>query len=60
MPSLRRLDGDLDLGERYAVRVSLAYKGHWVRVGRTSDAAGEVVARVAAAELEWLAVRRIH
>jgi hypothetical protein len=33
--ALRRIDGNLDLGNRYAVRVSLAYKGHWVRLGRT-------------------------
>lgn len=33
--ALRRIDGNLDLGERYAIRVSLAYKGHWVRIGRT-------------------------
>lgn len=35
--ALRRIDGDLPLGDRYAVRVSLAYKGHWVRIGRTQD-----------------------
>ena len=34
---LRRIDGDLPLADRYAVRLSLAYKGHWVRVGRTHD-----------------------
>ena len=33
--ALRRIDGNLDLGERYAVRVSLAYKGHWIRIGST-------------------------
>ncbi|MFT5485623.1 MAG: hypothetical protein ACI9JL_002178 [Paracoccaceae bacterium] len=33
--ALRRLDGNFDLGARYALRVSLAYKGHWVRIGRT-------------------------
>ena len=33
--ALRRIDGNLDLGARYALRVSLAYKGHWVRIGRT-------------------------
>lgn len=36
--ALRRIDGNLDLGDRYAVRVSLAYKGHWVRIGRTYGA----------------------
>lgn len=35
--ALRRIDGDLDLGERYAVRLSLACKGHWVRIGYTHD-----------------------
>ena len=35
--ALRRLDGNFDLGDRYALRVSLAYKGHWVRIGRTVD-----------------------
>jgi len=33
--ALRRIDGNLDLGARYALRVSLAYKGHWIRIGRT-------------------------
>lgn len=32
---LRRIEGNVALGGRYAVRVSLAYKGHWVRLGRT-------------------------
>ena len=36
--ALRRIDGSLNLGNRYAVRVSLAYKGHWVRIGRTCGA----------------------
>jgi hypothetical protein len=34
---LRRIDGDLPLGDRYALRLSLAYKGHWVRIGYTHD-----------------------
>lgn len=34
---LRRIDGDVPLTDRYAVRLSLAYKGHWVRVGCTRD-----------------------
>lgn len=33
--ALRRLDGTFDLGDTYALRVSLAYKGHWIRIGRT-------------------------
>lgn len=36
--ALRRLDGTFDLGDTYALRVSLAYKGHWVRIGRTYGA----------------------
>ena len=36
--ALRRLDGNFDLGDTYALRVSLAYKGHWVRIGRTYGA----------------------
>jgi len=36
--ALRRIDGNLDLGDTYALRVSLAYKGHWVRIGRTYGA----------------------
>ncbi|NDH53934.1 MAG: hypothetical protein EBY24_18540, partial [Betaproteobacteria bacterium] len=32
--TLLRMDGDPDLGARYAIECSLAYKGVWVRVGR--------------------------
>ncbi len=46
--ALRRIDGDVELGVRYAVRVSLARRGHWVRVGRTP---GEKTVAVA----NWLA-----
>jgi hypothetical protein len=35
--ALRRIDGNLLLGDRYAFRLSLAYKGHWVRIGQTQD-----------------------
>ena len=35
--ALRRIDGDFPLGDRFALRLSLAYKGHWVRIGRTRD-----------------------
>jgi hypothetical protein len=35
--ALRRLDGDFELGERYALRLALAYKGHWIRIGHTRD-----------------------
>jgi hypothetical protein len=31
--ALRRVEGDLALGERYAVEVSVAYKATWVRAG---------------------------
>jgi hypothetical protein len=31
-PTLQRLEGDLPLGEKRAVELSLAYKGAWVRV----------------------------
>jgi hypothetical protein len=43
--TLRRIDGDLPLADRYAVRLSLAYKGHWVRIGRTHDRHTDRVAR---------------
>jgi len=32
--ALRRIEGDLPLGERYAVELSVAYKATWVRVAR--------------------------
>jgi hypothetical protein len=32
--TLRRLEGDADLGERYAVQLSVAYKATWVRITR--------------------------
>jgi hypothetical protein len=41
---LRRIDGDFPLGDRYALRLSLAYKGHWVRMGRTQDRHTDIVA----------------
>jgi len=34
---LCRIDEDQPLADRYAVRLSLAYKGHWVRIGVTRD-----------------------
>jgi hypothetical protein len=36
----RRLDGPSVFANRYAVRLSVAYKGHWVRVGRTFEQDG--------------------
>ena len=43
--ALRRLGGDLPLADRYAVRLSLAYKGHWVRIGCTHDKHTDRMAR---------------
>ncbi len=39
----RRVDGPVRVGERYAIRLSLAYKGHWVRMARSfvRDETGE-------------------
>ncbi len=37
---LARIEGDAALGERFAVRASVAYKGAWVRLTRTIDRAG--------------------
>ena len=47
--TLLRMEGDQDLGARYAVECSMAYKGVWVRVGR-SVARGAKPASWAAAE----------
>lgn len=33
----RRLDGPTAFKDRYAVRLSVAYKGHWVRLARSFD-----------------------
>lgn len=38
-PVLRRIEGDAALGDTYALQVSVAYKGHWVRVLRSIPAA---------------------
>lgn len=41
---LRRMEGAAALGDRYAVQASVAYKGHWVRLGRSIETAnGETV-----------------
>ena len=42
--TLRRIDGDVALGARFAVRLSLACKGHWVRLGTTPGAGADRVA----------------
>jgi hypothetical protein len=49
--TLQRIDGDVDLAEHYAVRLSLAYKGHWVRVGVTQSVQRERIAHELAANL---------
>jgi Xaa-Pro aminopeptidase len=36
-PVLRRLEGDVVLGEMWVVRLSVSYKGAWVRLTRTID-----------------------
>jgi len=36
--ALRRFEGDLTLGQRYAVEISIAYKATWVRVARCFSA----------------------
>jgi len=48
-PRLRRMEGVETLGARYAVRLGVAYKGHWVRLTRSfgGNAAGD--------EATWLA-----
>lgn len=46
----RRLDGPTVFKNRYAVRLSLAYKGHWVRVGRTFEKKDGGADRVALVE----------
>jgi len=38
---LRRMEGDAPLGTRHAVRLGVAYKGHWVRLTRSFSAEGE-------------------
>ena len=48
-PRFRRAEGGFDFGDRYALRVSVAYKGNWVRYGRSyekSDANSSHVAEV--------------
>lgn len=39
-PRLRRIEGTTPLGETYLFQVSIAYKGHWMRLGRTLNTAG--------------------
>jgi len=50
---LRRMEGCFPLGARHAVRLALAYKGHWVRLARSfgdyraGEAAASWIARAA-------------
>ena len=46
---LRRIEGDTALGETFALRASVAYKGTWIRVLRTLTRDGTVIPRAAAA-----------
>lgn len=50
--TLLRMEGDAQLGERYAVELSLAYKGSWVRLNRCVAMQGEPSSWQAAAQ--WL------
>jgi hypothetical protein len=45
---LARIEGETPLGARYAVRVSVAYKGHWIRITRTNDGDGAALGRAIA------------
>ncbi len=49
-PDFRRLDGESNFANRYAVRLSVAYKCHWVRVGRTFEQDNGGVDRSAAVD----------
>lgn len=53
--ALRRIEGEAALGQTYAVQLSLAYKGQWVRLAR-SVARGAAPASWAPAEV-WLDAR---
>jgi Xaa-Pro aminopeptidase len=50
-PRFRRMEGTAETGRSFALRATLAYKGHWVRVTRTyfRDKADEALADRAAA-----------
>ncbi len=37
-PGLRRIEGEAPLGDTFAIQVSVAHKGHWVRVLRSLSA----------------------
>ena len=42
---LRRIEGDEPLGRSFALRATVAYKGHWIRLIRTFGADGAGLAR---------------
>lgn len=54
-PRLLCLEGPSPLGERFAVQISLAYKGHWLRVARTFERRPGAAGAVAAQTAEFLA-----
>ena len=39
---LRRIEGEEQLGAGFALQVSVAYKGHWVRLGRSAARSGDL------------------
>lgn len=43
-PIPRRIEGPTELGPRFGVRLTLAYKGHWLRAGSSFSVAGATVA----------------
>jgi hypothetical protein len=47
--AFKRIEGDAPLGERFALRASVAYKGTWVRLSRTFEANGNASANEPAA-----------
>jgi Xaa-Pro aminopeptidase len=46
---LRRIEGEAALGESFALRATVAYKGSWIRVVRTFDRGADAVGNEAAA-----------
>lgn len=54
-PRFLCLEGPSPLGERFALQISLAYKGHWLRVARTFERRPQAAAVVAAQTAEFLA-----
>jgi hypothetical protein len=52
-PSLRRIEGEVALGERFAAQLSVAYKGVWVRTTKSFARRGGAPAGWADAELRF-------